>query len=63
MALFLPRSEVLAMYYVIKVQIKGITKPPVWRRFHVSPEARLSDFHEAIQAAFHWGNYHLHSFE
>lgn len=51
------------MYYVIKVQIKGITKPPVWRRFEVPADARLSDFHAAIQDAFGWDNGHLHSFE
>lgn len=51
------------MYYVLKVQIKGITKPPVWRRFNVPVNARLSDFHTAIQSAFGWHNDHLHSFE
>lgn len=51
------------MYYVIKVQIKGITKPPVWRRFEVPFDALLSEFHRDIQCAFGWCNAHLHSFE
>ncbi len=51
------------MYYIIKVQVKGVTKPPVWRRFEVPCSARLSEFHEAIQDAFGWDNMHLHSFE
>jgi len=36
-------------------------KPAIWRRIQV-PDCTLADFHEYIQAAFGWENYHLHQF-
>lgn len=50
------------MYYTIKVQIRGITKPPVWRRLEVPADAKLSDLHRAIQGAFGWDDCHLYGF-
>lgn len=50
------------MYYTIKVQIRGLTKPPVWRRFEVPGKSRLSDLHIAFQRAFGWAGGHLHAF-
>lgn len=40
------------MYYTVKIQIRGITKPPVWRRLEVPADAELSDRHRAIQDSF-----------
>jgi hypothetical protein len=37
-------------------------KPAIWRRIQV-PDCTLTEFHEYIQAAFGWENYHLHQFE
>lgn len=50
------------MQYQFKIQIKGITKPPVWRRITVPDDFSFYDFHLAIQAAFGWENYHLFMF-
>ena len=37
-------------------------EPAIWRRVQV-PDCTLVEFHESIQAAFGWENYHLHQFE
>lgn len=37
-------------------------EPAIWRRVQV-PDFTLVEFHESIQAAFGWENYHLHQFE
>lgn len=45
-----------------KIQIKGITKPTVWRRVLVPASYTFAQFHQVIQYAFGWGNEHLYSF-
>jgi len=47
--------------YQIKITLRNI-KPPIWRRIQI-PDCTLADLHEYLQAAFGWGNYHLHEFE
>jgi hypothetical protein len=62
-----PRSEKTAAnrvpraIYQVKVTIEEI-EPPIWRRLHVSADMTLDQFHDVIQAAFGWCNYHLHEF-
>lgn len=51
------------MNYQLKIQIQGITKPPVWRRVIVSENATFGDLHEVIQCVFGWYNYHLYQFK
>ncbi len=46
----------------IKISLIGVSKPPVWRRLLVPADIRLDRFHEVIQAAMGWENYHLHVF-
>lgn len=46
-----------------KIQIKGITKPPVWRKVSVPSNFTFFRFHEVIQIAFGWGDYHLFEFK
>jgi hypothetical protein len=48
--------------YRIKVQLRGVTKPPVWRRLEVPADLGLDRFHDVIQAAMGWHNCHLHVF-
>lgn len=48
--------------FQFKIQIQGISKPPVWRRITVPCNYTFMDMHEVIQNAFGWGNYHLYSF-
>jgi hypothetical protein len=47
--------------YQFKIRLLGV-QPPIWRRIQV-PDCTLPEFHEYIQAAFGWWNYHLHQFE
>lgn len=50
------------MTFQFKIQIKNIIKPPVWRRLLVPASFSFERFHEVIQAAFGWENYHLYQF-
>lgn len=50
------------MTYQFKIQIKGLTKPPVWRVLTVPADFTFENFHTAIQIAFGWENYHLFEF-
>ena len=47
--------------YVFRVDLNGM-KPPLWRRISLPKDASFFDLHRAIQAAFGWAGYHLHSF-
>ncbi|WP_370948577.1 plasmid pRiA4b ORF-3 family protein [Amycolatopsis sp. cg5] len=48
--------------YQIKVQLVGVTKPPVWRRIQVSAGFSLDQLHDVIQDAMGWFDCHLHKF-
>lgn len=50
------------MNYQFKIQLKGITKPPVWRRLLVPATFTFHEFHLLLQDAFGWENEHLYSF-
>ncbi len=50
------------MVLQFKIQIKGITKPPVWRRISIPSHFTFHQFHIAIQTAFGWYNCHLYQF-
>ena len=43
--------------YCFKIQLRGITKPPVWRKVEVPSQFTFGAFHLIIQAAFGWYNY------
>ncbi len=47
----------------LKITLKGISKPPVWRRVQVRADTTFAVLHRIIQAAFGWTDTHLHSFE
>jgi hypothetical protein len=49
-------------HYEIKVQLRGVTKPPVWRRLRIPADLSLGRLHEVIQGAMGWDNSHLHVF-
>jgi Plasmid pRiA4b ORF-3-like protein len=46
----------------VKIRLVGVSRPPVWRRLLVRADMRLDRFHDAIQAAMGWEDYHLHLF-
>lgn len=48
--------------YQFKIKLRGVTKPPVWRRVQVPSQFTFATFHEVIQSAFGWWNEHLYQF-
>lgn len=50
------------MTYQFKIKLKGISKPPVWRRILIPADAKFFDLHKAIQGAFGWQECHLFRF-
>jgi len=50
------------MTFHLKIQIDGLTKPPVWRKLTVPANFTFAKFHRVIQAAFGWENAHLWGF-
>lgn len=51
------------MNYQLKIQIRGITKPPVWRRVIIPAEYTFHQLHCVIQEAFGWEYEHLYQFQ
>jgi hypothetical protein len=51
-----------AVVVQIKAKLRGVSKPPVWRRLQVPADTRLDRLHDAIVAAFGWQDYHMHVF-
>ncbi|WP_428278290.1 plasmid pRiA4b ORF-3 family protein [Candidatus Palauibacter sp.] len=47
--------------YQLRVALTG-AKPPIWRRFLVSPTTSLAELHDVLQIVMGWDNYHLHHF-
>lgn len=50
------------MSFIFKIKLRGISKPPVWRRVSVPETFTFADLHLVIQAAFGWTNSHLYEF-
>jgi len=50
-----------AARYLVKVALTDI-EPEIWRLLQVSSDITLDEFHEALQVAMGWQNYHLHNF-
>jgi hypothetical protein len=48
--------------YQIKISLQGV-KPPIWRRVEVPEDIPLEIFHQVIQIAMGWDDYHLHLFK
>lgn len=51
------------MEYQFKIQIKGIIKPPVWRKIIIPADFTFLRFHNVIQTVFGWEDYHLFEFK
>ena len=47
----------------LKIQLRNITKPPVWRRVLIPSDITFHELHYIIQAAFGWYNEHLYKFQ
>ena len=48
--------------FQINITLRGVLKPPIWRRVLVPAGIRLDRFHDTIQAAMGWLDYHMHVF-
>ena len=46
----------------LKLSLRGVVKPPVWRRLLVPADIRLDRVHEVIPTAIGWTDTHLHVF-
>lgn len=63
MATTSPRGKKgLKLTYQFKIKLRGISKPPVWRRVLVPANFTFSGFHAVIQKAFGWWKEHLYCF-
>lgn len=51
------------MVYLFKIKLKGITKPPVWRKVSVPENFTFLQFHQVIQTIFGCHDYHLFEFK
>lgn len=50
------------MAFQFKIQLEGITNPPVWRRLLVPEHFTFLRLHTALQETFGWKNSHLFQF-
>jgi len=48
--------------YQLKITLRGVAKPPVWRRIAVPATLPLDLLHDVIQQAMGWEDGHLHMF-
>jgi hypothetical protein len=48
--------------YQIRITLREVSKPPVWRRVLVPSDLRLDQCHDVIQHAMGWEDGHLHLF-
>lgn len=46
----------------LKITLRGVSKPPVWRRVLVPARLSLGDLHQVIVRAMGWGGGHMHTF-
>lgn len=54
----LPGGEV----YQLKITLRGVSKPPVWRRVAIPAALTLDLLHEVIQQVMGWEDGHMHVF-
>lgn len=48
--------------YEMKIKLKGVSKPPVWRSITAPSHCTFADFHLTLQIAFGWENNHFYRF-
>jgi hypothetical protein len=57
-----PASTSGGSIYQIKISLRGVSKPPVWRRVAVPADITLDVLHELILRVMGWSGGHLHVF-
>jgi hypothetical protein len=59
-----PESEVPEDWLLrLKITLRGISKPPVWRRVLVPASMPLDQLHEVVARAMGWHGGHMHCFD
>lgn len=48
---------------VLKIQLRGVSKPPLWREVEIPADMTFYDLHRVIQILFDWDGGHLWQFE
>jgi len=56
------RPESGTLVHELKITLRGVSKPPVWRRVLIPADVTLRDLHEVIQQAMGWEDCHMHVF-
>ncbi len=51
----------MSKIFQIKVTLAG-SKPPIWRRFQVADDVKLSKLHRILQDVMGWTDSHMHQF-
>jgi len=54
-----PRGDI----FQLKISLRGVSNPPVWRRVAVPGDIALADLHAVIARSMGWNGGHLHVFE
>ena len=57
----MPGAENKSM--VLKIQLRGISKPPLWREVRIPADIDFEQLHEVIQTLFGWEHAHMWQFE
>ena len=47
----------------LRISLRGVSKPPVWRRVVVPADLTLGELHDVIVEAMGWEDSHLHMFD
>ena len=47
----------------VRITLRDVDDPPVWRQVLIPAAYPLSRVHRVIQAAMGWGNSHMHAFQ
>lgn len=48
---------------VLKIQLRGVKKPPLWREVQIPANFNFEQLHQVIQTLFGWDNSHMWQFE
>ena len=59
---YFSKHKINMMAFEFKIQLQGVSNPPVWRRLKISEKFSFEQMHIAIQNTFGWTNSHLHLF-
>ena len=58
-----PIENFIEKTLLLKIKVKDIKKPPVWREMEIPAWYTFEDLHDAIQIIFGWQDYHLWQFQ